>query len=72
MLLRDTAELQEPDDREAALQEWLNSMGFELDVDGFAGPKTISALNEVLTELGLPAVEAGDELPQALLEIMNL
>jgi peptidoglycan hydrolase-like protein with peptidoglycan-binding domain len=44
--LRLDEELTQPSEGERALQTLLNAAGFEVEVDGFAGPQTIAALNE--------------------------
>ena len=39
------SELTEPSEQEQALQTLLNAAGFEVEVDGYAGPQTVEALN---------------------------
>jgi hypothetical protein len=66
-------ERNEESDQERQLQEILVSLGQEIEVDGYAGPKTISALNEVLNGLGIEKDFAvGDVIPGDLIGLLAM
>ena len=66
-------ERNEESDQERQLQEILVSLGQEIEVDGYAGPKTIRALNEVLNGLGIEKDFAvGDVIPGDLIGLLAM
>ena len=55
------------------MQEILVSLGQDIEVDGYAGPLTMKALNEVLSGLGIEKdFEVGDVIPGDLIGLLAM
>ena len=70
--LRANENLVDPSEMERRIQEGLVRLGAEIDMDGYAGPQTVTAINEIFgTDLKPPDPETGypgDEIPPSILE----
>lgn len=71
--LRLGTELTEPSEQDRAIQTLLNEHGLEVEVDGFAGPQTIAALNEFVQRYlpRYPEITEGEELDSRVIGLLE-
>ena len=59
---------------EQDMQELLIKAGYSVGddgADGYAGPDTVTAMNQFLRDLGMPELKEGDEVPSIVLELLR-